>query len=425
MNYKETLHYMFTHLPMYQRIGEAAYKKDLTNTIAICNRLRNPQNNFKTIHLAGTNGKGSCSHMLCAILQEHGYKVGLYVSPHYKDFRERIKVNGKYISQKHVIEFIEKNKYFFEEQKPSFFEMTVGMAFDYFNFQKVDIAVIETGLGGRLDSTNVINPILSIITNISYDHMNMLGNTLPLIAAEKAGIIKPKTPALIGEHHDETDLVFINKSTEVNAELIFAQDIIQNVQYHYDYQSGIYQYNMEGKSHKIKTDIIGPYQKNNITTVLAASHLLKNSLNLDQQKIVTAFSKVKILTNFIGRWQILNPKPLIIADSAHNKSGLMSTFEAINNIEREKLHIITGFVNDKDIESVISIFPEDAKYYFGKANIPRGLDAAILKSKFGENNKIGRKYSTIKNALQAAKRNATENDLILIVGSIFVVAEVL
>lgn len=427
MNYKETLDYLFSHLPMYQRIGKAAYKKDLSNTISLCNYLGNPQNRFPTIHIAGTNGKGSVSHFLSAIFQAAGYKTGLYVSPHYKDFRERIKINGRYISRKFITNFVNQHRAFLEELEPSFFEMTVGLAFDYFADQAVDIAIIETGLGGRLDSTNVIQPEISIITNISYDHMNMLGDTLPLIAFEKAGIIKNNIPVVIGETHPESSDVFKQVAEERHAPILFADQHFSCHPLATDmdgFLCNIYTDNqIEYKD--LKINAFGSYQYKNIVTVLQAIDVLKSKWSISEENIRDGLSHVKQLTNFMGRWQIMGFNPLIIMDSAHNEAGIREAMSQLNKITKQKTHIVLGFVNDKAIDDILTFFPKGAVYYFAKANIPRGLDAKLLKQTAAQQGLYGKAYVSVRQALRAARRNASPEDIIFVGGSIFVLGEVI
>ncbi|MFI5164363.1 MAG: bifunctional folylpolyglutamate synthase/dihydrofolate synthase [Bacteroidia bacterium] len=406
MDYRQTLQYLYEQLPMYQRIGTAAYKADLNNTIAICKLLGNPENKLKTVHIAGTNGKGSVSHMLAAVLQSAGYKVGLYTSPHLKDFRERIKINGKMVHQKYILDFVRKYKKDFEKIKPSFFEWTVGLAFDHFSKQKVDIAIIETGLGGRLDSTNVISPLLSIITNISYDHQNLLGNTLEKIAKEKAGIIKQNGVIVIGEIQRETKKVFENKAKEMNALLLYAQRF--------------------SNAKNIPCGLKGTYQQKNIPTVLLASEILNRfGFTINSKSVTTGLKDVIKLTGLRGRWDVLSKKPLIVADIAHNEAGIKEVFRQVKNIDHKKLHIVFGTVNDKDIGKIISLLPKRAVYYFCKANIPRALDPTILSEKTKKTGLKGKTFSTVNDALIFAKKNASTDDIILITGSAFVVAEVI
>lgn len=403
--YQEILDWMFAQLPMYQRQGASAYRKDLTNTILLSDYLGNPEKAIKTIHIAGTNGKGSTSSMIASVLQEAGFKVGLYTSPHLKDFRERIKINGEEISEKFVCDFVLEHKSFFEQNNLSFFEMTVGLAFDYFKKQEVDIAVIETGMGGRLDSTNIITPLVSVITNIGLDHMQFLGNTLPEIATEKAGIIKPNIPVVIGEYTRQTKEVFEEKAKETNSEIYFASDFVAKTP---------------------KSDLIGKYQQKNKKTALQTIKILQNRnlFEISKENISNGFLNVAKNTGLMGRWQILQEKPKIICDTAHNKHGLEIVLEQIQKEKFKQLHIVFGAVNDKDLDSVLPLFPKNATYYFCKPDVPRGLETDILKEKAREFWLIGETYSSVKNALENAQKNASEKDLIFVGGSTFVVAEV-
>ncbi|MBZ9652383.1 bifunctional folylpolyglutamate synthase/dihydrofolate synthase [Psychroflexus montanilacus] len=406
MTYTETLHWMFEQLPMYQRQGKTAFKKDLTNTLALAKTLGNPEQKFKSIHVAGTNGKGSVSHMLASVLQTAGYKVGLYTSPHLKDFRERIKINGEQISKANVIEFISEHKAFLEAQKLSFFEMTVGMAFDYFASQNIDIAIVEVGMGGRLDSTNIITPLLSVITNIGFDHTAFLGNTLDLIAGEKAGIIKKNIPVVIGETLPETKPVFTKKAEAENATLFFAEELNPPLP---------------------KCDLMGNYQKCNLKTCLKALEVLNT---IDEYKITKAqikkgLAEVKLNTKLRGRWEILGEAPKIIADTAHNKEGLSLVLEQVFEEKYKDLHIVLGFVNDKDLDTILPLFPATAKYYFSKPDVPRGLEATELYYKAKAFSLYGKAFTTIDNALKAAQRDAQKEDLIYVGGSTFTVAEIL
>jgi dihydrofolate synthase/folylpolyglutamate synthase len=404
MTYKETLSWMFTRLPMFQREGKTAFKKDLTNSLAFSKHLNFPEKSFKSVHVAGTNGKGSTSHMLASILQESGYSVGLYTSPHLKDFRERIKINGKKISQKEVVDFISKNKLFLENQHLSFFEMTVGMAFFYFASKNVDIAIIEVGLGGRLDSTNIITPLISVITNIGFDHTQFLGETLPEIAFEKAGIIKPNIPVIIGEFQAETAPVFNKIAADKNAKLFFAEQNIQK---------------------KYISDLKGNYQEKNIKTVVQTIEILRNSgFKISEEQLINGLSKVVKNTGLLGRWQILNTKPKVICDTAHNKEGLQYVLKQLNEEKFDQLHIVLGVVNDKDLNSVLPLFPKNAVYYFCKPNIPRGLNEAELKLQANGFNLKGNSFKSVKLAYTNALDQANDNDLIFIGGSTFVVAEV-
>ncbi|MFB9107885.1 bifunctional folylpolyglutamate synthase/dihydrofolate synthase [Flavobacterium gyeonganense] len=404
MNYQETTNWMFNQLPMYQLQGASAYKEDLTNIRLLAAHLGNPQNRLKCIHVAGTNGKGSTSHMLSSVLQEAGYKVGLYTSPHLKDFRERIKINGKEISEDFVIEFIAKHKDFFEANDMSFFEMTVGLAFDYFDSEKVDIAIIEVGLGGRLDATNIIRPLVSVITNIGLDHTQFLGNTLEAIAGEKAGIIKPNIPVVIGEYTDETKPVFVAKAEENKAPISFASDLIDQI---------------------YLSDLIGDYQFHNKKTVQQTIAILNNQTDF---KISTGQLKEGLLhvvknTGLQGRWQQLGENPKIICDTAHNKHGLTVVMKQLQNEKYEKLHIVLGVVNDKDLDAILPLFPKEAKYYFCSPNSSRGLPAETLKNAAEKFGLEGEKYDSVEIAFAEAKKNAAENDFIYAGGSTFVVAE--
>jgi len=404
MTYQETVNWMFTHLPMYQKQGKTAFKKDLTNTLLLANHLKHPQQKFKSIHVAGTNGKGSSSHMLASVLQESGYKVGLYTSPHLKDFRERIKINGVEVSKQFVISFIRRNKAFFEVNPLSFFEMTVGMAFDYFAKQKVDIAVIEVGLGGRLDSTNIITPEVSLITNIGFDHTQFLGNTLPLIASEKAGIIKPNTPVVISETQDETQPVFKEIARQNNSELFFADQIINET---------------------YSTDLLGNYQKKNVKGVLKVLEILQQkNYKISKTNIKNGLLNTVKNTGLKGRWQVLQTNPKIICDTAHNKEGLSITMSQLQQEQFSNLHMVFGVVNDKDLSQIFSLLPKKATYYFCKPDVPRGLDQNILRDQFIGEGFAGESYLSVKEAIEKAEDNANDNDVIYIGGSTFVVAEI-
>ena len=431
MTYRDTLDYLYRQLPMFQRVGPAAYKKDLTNTLALCEHLGNPQHRFKSIHIGGTNGKGSVSHMLAAVCQAAGLKTGLYVSPHYKDFRERIKVNGAYIPQRRVVEFVEKNLDAIERIEPSFFELCVAMAFDHFAREKVDVAIVEVGLGGRLDSTNVITPLLSVITNISYDHQNLLGETLQEIAGEKAGIIKSGIPVVIGETHPESAPVFEKKAREMGAPIVFADQHFQVVENDStEWLSSTYHTSKDGAPYLKILEVAagGPFQSRNVATVLQAWELL-GATSLPEisnpQILRKGLSELRTLTRFMGRWQIIGKQPLILCDSAHNEAGLRIAFERINTMPFRQLHIVTGFVNDKDVTKTLGYFPVQARYYFAKADIPRGLEATVLQEKAAGFGLHGRAYSSVRNALKAARRAAEPDDMIVVIGSIFVVAEAL
>lgn len=404
MNYQETTNWMFNQLPMYQLQGASAYKEDLTNIKLLASHLDNPENQLKCIHVAGTNGKGSTSHMLASILQEAGYKVGLYTSPHLKDFRERIKINGEEISEDFVCEFISKHKSFFESNDMSFFEMSVGLAFDYFANQKVDIAIIEVGLGGRLDATNIIKPLISVITNIDLDHTQFLGNTPTAIAGEKAGIIKPNSPVVIGEYTLDTQVVFLAKAKENNAPIYFASDLITEV---------------------FPSDLLGDYQQHNKKTVQQTIHILnsQNEFKVTDENLKTGLLKVTTNTGLQGRWQQLGENPKIICDTAHNKHGLAIVMNQIKKETFENLHIVLGVVNDKDLDSILPLFPKKAQYYFCSPNSSRGLATSILQENAKEHGLIGKTYDSVSDAFVAAKENATKNDFIYVGGSTFVVAE--
>ena len=395
---------MFNKLPMYQNIGDSAYKKDLSNIILICEHLNNPHNNFKSIHIGGTNGKGSCSHMLSSILQEANYKVGLYTSPHLVDFRERIKINGDMISKDSVLKFMHENFDFFESNNLSFFEMTVGLAFDYFSKNKVDIAIIEVGMGGRLDSTNIINPILSIITNISLDHTRFLGSNISDIAKEKAGIIKDNIPVIIGQTQQEISPIFTEIAKSKKSEIIFADHFIYDT------------YNC---------DLKGDYQKKNIKTVLKSTEILKHlNYKINDSHIKTGLNNVSNNTGLQGRWQVIQRKPMIICDTAHNEAALGEVISQLTKMEYSELHFIIGFSNDKNLKKISKIFPEDSKYYFVQSKVGRARDAKEVRDIFKLNNRFGDYYRSVKNTIQYVKGVSKENDIIFIGGSTFVVSEI-
>ncbi len=429
MNYRQTLDYMFSKLPMFTRIGEAAYKKDLKNTLLLCEALDNPQHKFKSIHIAGTNGKGSTSHMLAAILQSAGYKVGLYTSPHLIDFRERIRINGEEIPEHNVVDFIADNKERIEEIEPSFFELTVAMAFKYFADEKVDFAVIETGLGGRLDSTNIITPELSVITNISYDHQNMLGNSLAEIAGEKAGIIKQNVPVVIGQVHPETKTVFLAKAEDQNAQIYFAEENYKHQSH--EYKNGnleaVFLETATGKIIKVETPLAGNYQLQNLATVLQSCNILQKIHEgiFTDEHICKGIREVKKLTGLRGRWEILKQNPLTIADVAHNEAGLKSVFHQINSLTYNKLYIVFGMVKDKDITKALALLPHSATYYFCAPAIPRALPVTELLHAAENSGLKGLAYQSVADALQNAQNDAGKNDIVLCTGSIFVIAEVL
>jgi dihydrofolate synthase/folylpolyglutamate synthase len=427
MTYKETLDWMFNKLPMYQRIGAAAYKADLNNTIQLLQLLDNPHHNFKSVHVAGTNGKGSTSHMLASVFQEAGYKTGLYTSPHLIDFRERIRINGEMIPEENVVQFIDTYKAKFEAMELSFFEMTVGMAFDYFSKEKIDIAIVEVGMGGRLDSTNLITPELSIITNIDFDHMKFLGDTRAKIAYEKAGIIKPNIPVVIGETHPETEQVFIDKAKECNSPIYFADQVFDCDKIHIEsntaQQFDVWK-NSELYLEALKIPLMGYYQRKNLTTVMCALDLLRDKFNLTEDHIRDGIGKVISNTHLMGRWQILNSDPLTIADTGHNVAGITEVVQQLAQMNYNKLHFVLGMVNDKDIESVLQLLPRNADYYFCKADIPRGLDANILAKKAFDMGLRGMVYESVNHAYRSAVNNARFGDVVFVGGSNFTVAEV-
>ena len=427
MNYEQTVEYLFTKLPLFSRIGAAAYKADLNNTIRLCEFLGNPQTRFKSVHIAGTNGKGSVSHMLAAIFQTAGYKTGLYTSPHLKDFRERIKVNGEMISKKFIIDFTEKIRPLIAETEPSFFEITVAMAFDYFKEQKADIAIIETGLGGRLDSTNIIVPELSVITNIGMDHMNILGDSLEKIAGEKAGIIKDEVPVVVGEVLPETQPVFETTAKEKNAALFIASQKRQAVDWKWKNHELIVEVAEEhATDHKIyHLDLPGIYQRKNLLTVLEACYQLKRKgWKSDDEIIHKALKNVKKLTGLHGRWDIINQHPTIVLDVAHNEDGMKQLVEQAEVTDHHELHIILGIVKDKEVDGVLALLPKTAQYYFTQAHIPRALDSESLLRKAESYGLKGKKYDDVNTALKEVKGMADKDDLIIVCGSIFLVGEV-
>ena len=403
MNYPQTLDWMFSRLPMYQRQGASAFKKDLGNSLELAAHLGHPEQNYPCVHVAGTNGKGSTSHMIASVLQEAGYRVGLYTSPHLKDFRERIKVNGELISEEEVIRFIEENKTFLEQHSLSFFELTVGMAFDHFSRDSVDIAVVEVGLGGRLDSTNIIRPLVSVITNIGLDHTQFLGETLEEIAFEKGGIIKPGIPVVIGEYHERTFPVFKRLAEERNAPLFLAD---------------------QGKETRLATDLMGTYQERNVQTAAKALEIIKQlGFGISREALDRGLLHVVMNTGLKGRYQVLREQPKVICDTAHNREGLELVLEQVLREEHRDLHFVLGMVNDKSPERILDLFPQGARYYFSRPDIPRGLDAVVLKEKAMEFGLEGEAYASVTEAYQAALAAAGSGDLIYVGGSTFVVAE--
>ncbi len=404
-NYKATLDWLFSQLPLYQRQGKSAYKKDLTNIKALAHHLNNPQHQFKSIHVAGTNGKGSVCHILASIFQENGYKTGLHTSPHLKDFRERIKINGRMIPRSYVVDFVQTHKEFLEKQKLSFFEMSVGMAFDYFAHQRVDIAIIETGLGGRLDSTNILEPELSIITNIGFDHTKILGDTLSKIACEKAGIIKANTPVVIGRKQKETTPIFTQKAALTRSPLYFA-----SAHTYPDYTS----------------DLKGEYQRENKNTALTAVKIMQDKAwSLTSESILKGVQQAQKNTGLQGRWQQLAESPKIISDTAHNAEGLSIVLNQLQQLPHQNLHFVLGVVNDKDLRKILPLFPKNAFYYFCKPNVPRGLSAKELQQTAALHHLKGKSFKTVNAALSAAKKAAQKTDVIFVGGSTFTVAEIL
>lgn len=403
--YEQTVEWMFQQLPMYQRVGATAFRKDLKNTKLLSAQLGEPQNSFKSVHVAGTNGKGSTTHMIASVLQEAGYKVGLYTSPHLKDFRERIKINGKEIAEEKVISFISSNKDFLLEHKLSFFEMSVGMAFHHFREEQVDIAVIEVGMGGRLDSTNIITPVLSVITNIGFDHMQFLGNSLEEIAYEKAGIIKEGIPVVIGEIQSETQDVFRKVAKERNSEIIFAEDSIQE---------------------KYSCGLKGDYQEKNVKTVVSAIRFLrKTNFAITEEHLQKGLDNVISNTGLRGRWEVLRNDPKVICDTAHNAEGLTYVMKQLRKEDFNKLYIVMGVVNDKDLTKILPLFPKDADYFFCKPDVPRGMEAGELMEHGMQYGLKGRTYKSVSQAYEQALKSASKEDLIFIGGSTFTVAEII
>ncbi len=434
-DYQNTIDYLYSRLPMFSRIGAAAIKNDLHNTQLICSFLGNPEKKFKTIHIAGTNGKGSTSHMLAAIFQKAGYKTGLYTSPHLYDFRERIKVNGALCKKEFVTSFTNRVKPLIEEIEPSFFEITVGMAFEYFAVENCDIAIIETGLGGRLDSTNVIEPILSVITNIGWDHMALLGNTLEAIASEKAGIIKKETPIVISESIPESKSVFIQKAALENAPIYFSEDFIQAEAFENNWDTASFSFNQPlfhllskplfDAKFIVSSDLPGKYQAKNLKGVLVACQLLADrGWKLTSEIIKQALLEIKTSTGIMGRWECIQASPRIILDVAHNEHGIKALLDQIATTKFEQLYIVTGMVKDKDVDAALSLLPKNANYYFTQSHLPRALASKELAEKANALGLKGDIYSDVNIALLAAAAKATDKDLILVIGSVYLVAEV-
>jgi len=428
MTYTQTLEYLFARLPMYQRIGAAAYKADLVNTIKIAELLGKPHLKIKCIHVAGTNGKGSSSHMLAAVMQQCGYKTGLYTSPHLTDFRERIKINGKMIPKNHVVDFVLKHKIAFEEIEPSFFEWTVGLALDYFAAEEVDVAIIEVGLGGRLDSTNIITPEASLITNISFDHMNLLGDTIEKISKEKAGIIKPRVPVVVSQYQSESAPIFNAIAKEHKAPLEYADKNYKILAS--ERVKGLLHVKVLNKKteqpEEYDLDLTGHYQVKNLLGVLNVLEFIEQrGFLIERENVKTALKQVCKLTGLRGRWQILSDKPLVIADTGHNEEGIKQVLENFNSIAHEHLHIVFGTVNDKDVSKIMSMLPKNASYYFVKANIPRALDENELHQMAQKLKLSGKAFATVEAGIKAAKKSYKKGDLIFIGGSTFVVGDAL
>jgi dihydrofolate synthase / folylpolyglutamate synthase len=429
MTYQQTLDFLYAQLPAYHRIGKAAYKNDLHNSIALDNYFDHPHLKYRTIHVAGTNGKGSVSHMIASVLQEAGFRTGLYTSPHLKDFRERIKVNGEMIAEKKVIAFVEDHQDIINSLKPSFFELSVAMAFDHFAKSSVDIAVIEVGLGGRLDSTNIINPVLSVITNIGHDHMDLLGDTIEKIALEKAGIIKINIPVIISKSQPETRPVFIMSAAESNSAISFADEKYLCHLEESTKPTGARKYLLKDTlTNQIlegETVLGGDYQAENIQAVFKVFETLRRTIRYSEKNIIDGIRNVVVNTGLKGRWHILRSEPLTICDTGHNKEGLEYVMNQITRIPKTKLHIILGFVNDKDLNTVLPLFPTDAIYYFTRASISRALNEEILRTEASKNGLTGESFTDVKSALAMAEKNAVASDLIFIGGSTFIVAEVI
>ncbi|MEJ7766321.1 MAG: folylpolyglutamate synthase/dihydrofolate synthase family protein [Chitinophagaceae bacterium] len=427
MTYQQTLDYIFAQLPMFSRIGDAAFKKDITNTVRLCEYLGNPHQKFKSVHVAGTNGKGSTSHMLAAVFQTAGYKTGLYTSPHLKDFRERIRVDGEMITEEYVIDFIKRLNPLIKEMEPSFFEISVAMAFEYFVHHQVDIAIIEVGLGGRLDSTNIITPELSVITNIGWDHANMLGDTLQKIAGEKAGIIKPGIQVVVGERHAAISDVFIQKAQQENAPLYFATDHYFVSEWNYQQQLLIAEVTKTHTDDKTyyHLDLPGIYQTKNLLTVLEAIYILQQKeWEVRDEHIHTALRQVKKLTGLHGRWEKIHEHPAVIIDVAHNEDGFKALAMQLETTTYQHLRIVMGMVKDKEIDHILTLLPQSATYYFTRAQIPRALPETELAAKGKAAGLIGLPYPDVNTALQFAIDQADKDDLVLVCGSVFVVGEV-
>jgi dihydrofolate synthase/folylpolyglutamate synthase len=425
MTYQETLDYLFNALPMFQRVGASAFKKDLSNTHALCDHLGNPERKFKSIHVAGTNGKGSTSHSLAAIFQAAGYKTGLYTSPHLKSFTERIRINGKEIHEDSVVQFVEENKAILDQIHPSFFEMTVAMAFWYFAQEEVDIAIVEVGMGGRFDSTNIITPELSIITNIGWDHVQFLGDTLPQIAGEKAGIIKPHVPIVISQTQEETASVFIEKAKEVNATIFFADQRMQVKKVRSSGSTATFEVESSGKKEEYEFGLLGDYQRFNLPGILeSVSQMRAMGWNISEEAMRAGLANVSALTGLMGRWQVLGQSPTIIADTGHNEPGIREILTQLEKYRFKTLWMVIGMVQDKDISKILSLLPQRASYVFCQADIPRAMPASVLAEKAASAGLAGIPIPDVNEALNFARKNAAADDLIFVGGSTFVVAEI-
>lgn len=429
MTYDETIEFLYSRLPAYHRIGKAAYKADLSNSIFLDKHFNQPHRRFKSIHVAGTNGKGSVSHMLASVLQESGYRTGLYTSPHLKDYRERIRINGKMIPEGSVITFVERNWPVIESLSPSFFELSVAMAFDYFAAERVDIAVIETGLGGRLDSTNIINPVISVITNIGLDHTDLLGDTIGKIAVEKAGIIKMNIPVIIGESGPDTAEIFRKKAAEMSSEIIFAEECFRCVPGNFDPAEGFRSFSLSDlRSGRLITGVTplgGDYQSKNIQTTASAIEVMDRIISIPAENLAKGIRNVISNTGLMGRWQVLGNNPLTVCDTGHNRDGLEYVLRQLMALQHEHVHIVLGFVNDKDLGQILPLFPTEASYYFTKASVQRALDPAVLKNEAFKYGLSGDVYIDVQSAYSAARNCAGMNDIIFIGGSTFVVAEII
>jgi dihydrofolate synthase/folylpolyglutamate synthase len=427
MTYQETLDYLYQQLPMFQRVGPMAFKKDLTNIRILCAALGHPQERLRCVHIAGTNGKGSTAHMMAAVLQAAGYRTGLYTSPHYRDYRERIKIDGELVTEAYVIDFVAQHKELMEEVKPSFFEISVAMAFDYFAKQKVDWAVIEVGMGGRLDSTNILLPELCLITNISFDHQQYLGSTLTAIAGEKAGIIKPGVPVVISETQEETAPVFKAKAKKEFASIVFADQHFKAVEKARNLEHTTYDVEKDGELlyEGLKVNVHGNYQCMNVQAVLQAVELLPDDIKIEEAALRSGLAELRSKTRFIGRWQLISRQPMVICDSAHNEAGLEAVAKELDTLFYEQLHIVMGMVNDKPPHKLLPYLPEKAHYYFARPDIPRGLDAKKLAKEAAKLGRKGEVYESVPKALEAAKANAGDKDVVFVGGSIFVVAEII